>query len=213
MNTVSNTDQNAHTRRRAPEERPQQILEAALHEFAKRGLAGARLDDIAKRAGIAKGTIYLYFPNKEALFREMVKVSIVDALNEAEATERAQKSDSAESRLRSLASGWWHFLRTDQVHVIHKLVHAELANFPDLMAYYAEEVIAKGRRMVSGIIVDGIASGEFRPLNPAIASRMYSAIWLQHSTWCSTRAFHQQLGSDAEVLSEMLDFYLYALRP
>ena len=64
-------------RRRAPEERPQQILDAAFHEFGERGLAGARLDDIAKRANVAKGTIYLYFPNKEELFREMVPVVLL----------------------------------------------------------------------------------------------------------------------------------------
>ena len=66
-------------RRRAPEARPTQILDAAFHEFGERGLAGARLDDIAKRAQVAKGTIYLYFPNKEALFREMVHATIVSA--------------------------------------------------------------------------------------------------------------------------------------
>ena len=69
-------------RRRAPEERPTQILDAAFHEFGEHGLAGARLDDIAKRAQVAKGTIYLYFPNKEALFREMVHTTIVTALAE-----------------------------------------------------------------------------------------------------------------------------------
>ncbi|MEO7361320.1 MAG: helix-turn-helix domain-containing protein, partial [Gemmatimonadaceae bacterium] len=83
-------------RRRAPEERPQQILDAAFHEFGERGLAGARLDDIAKRANVAKGTIYLYFPNKEALFREMVRQSMVQALdrNDAIIAEHADESST-----------------------------------------------------------------------------------------------------------------------
>ena len=70
--------------RRLPEERPEQILDAALAEFGERGLAGARLEDIAKRAGLSKGTIYLYFPNKEALFREMVRDIVVSQLEESE---------------------------------------------------------------------------------------------------------------------------------
>ena len=72
-------------RRRDPEARPHQILEAAFLEFGTHGLAGARLDDIAKRANVAKGTIYLYFPNKEALFREMVHATTIAALEAAEA--------------------------------------------------------------------------------------------------------------------------------
>src|SRR5690349_3177810 len=71
--------------RRLPEDRPGQILTAALEVFGERGLAAARLDDIAKRAGLSKGTIYLYFPNKEELFREMVRAIVVDRLRQAAA--------------------------------------------------------------------------------------------------------------------------------
>src|SRR5215831_14907027 len=71
--------------RRLPEERPRQILEAALDVFGERGLAGARLDDIARRAGVSKGTIYLYFPNKEELFREVIRAIVVDRLRQAAA--------------------------------------------------------------------------------------------------------------------------------
>jgi AcrR family transcriptional regulator len=63
--------------RRLPEERPQQIIDAALEEFGDRGLASSRLEDIAKRAGLSKGTIYLYFPNKEELFREVVRHTVI----------------------------------------------------------------------------------------------------------------------------------------
>src|SRR6187455_782508 len=71
--------------RRLPEERPRQIIDAALEVFGERGLAGARLEDIARRAGVSKGTIYLYFSNKEELFREVVRAVVVDRLREAAA--------------------------------------------------------------------------------------------------------------------------------
>lgn len=200
-------------RRRAPEERPTQILDAAFHEFGERGLAGARLDDIAKRAQVAKGTIYLYFPNKEALFREMVHTTIVAALAEAEASLAGLSSESAEAQLRRLGRGWWAFLRTERVQVLQRLVSLELGQFPDLMQFYADEVMARGRRLVSGIIARGVERGEFRALDPQMAARMFSSIWMTHSTWCARREFFKTLGSDEQVLDEMLEFYLYALRP
>jgi AcrR family transcriptional regulator len=202
-------------RRRAPEERPTQILDAAFHEFGERGLAGARLDDIAKRAQVAKGTIYLYFPNKEALFREMVHTTMVTALAvaEAEASKAGFVTGTAVAQLRRLGEGWWTFLRTERVQVLQRLVALELGQFPDLMQFYADEVIARGRRLVSGIIARGVERGEFREVDPQIAARMFSSIWMSHSTWCARREFFTTLGSDEQVLDEMLEFYLYALRP
>ncbi len=202
-------------RRRAPEARPTQILDAAFHEFGERGLAGARLDDIAKRAQVAKGTIYLYFPNKEALFREMVHTTIVAALAEAEAeaSQAVVRTETADAQLRRLGHGWWTFLRTERVQVLQRLVSLELGQFPDLMQFYADEVIARGRRLVAGIIARGVDRGEFRDIDPQLAARMFSSIWMSHSTWCARREFFKTLGSDEQVLDEMLEFYLYALRP
>ncbi len=199
-------------RRRAPEERPSQILDAAFHEFGERGLAGARLDDIAKRAQVAKGTIYLYFPNKEELFREMVHATIVKALAEAEASQADFLYESAHAQMRRLGAGWWSFLRTERVQVLQRLVSLELGQFPDLMQFYADEVIARGRRLVAGIIARGVERGEFRPIDPQLAARMFSALWMSHSTWCSRREAYQSLGPDEQVLDEMLEFYLSALR-
>lgn len=201
-------------RRRDPEARPQQILDAAFHEFGERGLAGARLDDIAKRAGVAKGTIYLYFPNKEALFREMVHSTIVSAIASGEAQrDEWGANDSAESLLRLLGTAWWEFLRTERVMTLHRLVMAELKQFPDLVSFYADEVIARGRRLVSAIIARGVARGEFRPVDATVAARMYSAIWMSHATWTANRDLHPALGTDHQVLDEMLDFYLHSLKP
>lgn len=201
------------SRRRDPEARPQQILDAAFAEFAQRGLAGARLDDIAKRAGVAKGTIYLYFPNKDALFKEMVRATTVTALAEAEAESRASENEPVEAQLRRLAATKWTFLRTERVQVLTRLVTAELPQFPELMQFYADEVILRGRRFIAGLISRGIERGEFRPVDPQVAARMYSAIWLMHSHWCSRREVFPALGTDEQVLNEMLEFYLHALRP
>src|SRR6185312_4348102 len=94
--------------RRLPEERPRQILAAALEVFGEHGLATSRLDDIAKRAGLSKGTIYLYFPNKEELFREMVRQLIVTQIEEGE-REFNELENSAEESLATYMRKHWAF--------------------------------------------------------------------------------------------------------
>src|ERR1700712_5869603 len=91
--------------RRLPEERPQQILKAALAIFAERGLAQARLEDIAKRAGLSKGTIYLYFPNKEELFREVVRSTVIAQIERGEAVFESERDPR--QALLSWMEGYW----------------------------------------------------------------------------------------------------------
>ena len=202
-------------RRRDPEARPHQILDAAFYEFAEHGLAGARLDDIAKRAAVAKGTIYLYFPTKEALFREMVRTTIVAALEMAELRREETQSLTASAQIRAVATGYWARLRTEPFQVVHRLVLADLPRFPDLMQFYADEVIMRGRRLFAGIVSRGIAAGEFRDVDPESAARMLSALAISHSQWCSKRQHFPGLmkHSDDEIRDEVIDFYLHALRP
>ncbi len=202
-------------RRRDPEARPLQILEAAFVEFGQHGLAGARLDDIAKRAGVAKGTIYLYFPNKEALFREMVQATTIAALVAAEERLAAAEHESATEQVRSVAAGWWSFLRTERFQVVQRLVMAELPQFPDLMQFYADEVVARGRRLVATIIARGVERGEFREIDPEVGARMLSALAMTHSLWCGRRQFFPALlrRTDDQVRDELIEFFLHALRP
>ena len=120
------------TRRRAPDERPQQILDAALAVFDEEGLDRARLDDIARRAGVAKGTIYLYFPNKEELFREVVRQTVGSRLEAARGRVAAAPELSAEDQLCTYMSDWWDFLRTPSTLAVYRLVIGELHRFPEL---------------------------------------------------------------------------------
>ncbi|HEY0994608.1 MAG TPA: helix-turn-helix domain-containing protein, partial [Gemmatimonadaceae bacterium] len=87
--------------RRLPEERPGQIIDAALEVFGERGLAATRLEDVAKSAGVSKGTIYLYFQNKEDLFREMVRQNVVAQIARGEAV-LAASSGNAVDTLRAV---------------------------------------------------------------------------------------------------------------
>jgi AcrR family transcriptional regulator len=197
--------------RRLPEERPQQILHAALDVFGEHGLAGARLEDIAKRAGVSKGTIYLYFPNKEALFREMVRSTIVEAIVTGESI---PNTGSARDQLLAFMEHYWEFVRTPAFSVIYRVVVSELHHFPDLVEFYSGEVIARGQKLLSGIIERGVATHEFRAVDPTVTGRMLISLFSTSAMWCCKRKFfpHLRDRTDDQIYHEIVDFYLSALR-
>ncbi|HTE47322.1 MAG TPA: TetR/AcrR family transcriptional regulator [Gemmatimonadaceae bacterium] len=200
--------------RRLPEERPKQILKAALAVFGENGLAASRLDDVAKRAGLSKGTIYLYFPNKEELFREVVRHTIISQL---EATEErvAAMTGSATEVLTEFMRAYWKFIRSTDFAPLFRLIHAELLNFPDLARFYGEEVVSRGQRLIAGIIVRGMEAGEFRQVDPLVAARMLSAPFVMHGLWCKHRECFASVAkkTDDQVLEELMQFYFYAIQP
>jgi AcrR family transcriptional regulator len=200
--------------RRLPEERPRQILDAALEVFAERGLSQARLEDIAKRAGVSKGTIYLYFPNKEELFREVVRTTIVARLERAE-QEVASAEGSVSDMMLQVMRTMWEFLHTPTFAAIFRLVTAELNHFPDLASFYAQEVIKRGQRLFSGIIERGMDAGEFRRTDPSVAARILTSTFLVHGLWCTHRQLCPHIAgrSDEQVFAELTEFALTALTP
>lgn len=202
----------AAARRRCPDERPSQILEAALDVFGEKGLAAARLDDIAKRAKLAKGTIYLYFPNKDELFRAVIRSTLVAELERAEST---LATGSPEEQLEAFMHGWWAFICTPTFERVHRLVTSEIPNFPDLARFYGTEVIARGHRLVSGIVRDGIAAGVFRPSDPAATARMIMGTFVIHGLWRTKRVYlpHLAVASDKAMFDQLSDFLRAALRP
>lgn len=200
--------------RRLPEERPKQILDAALAMFAEHGLACTRLDDIAKLAGLSKGTIYLYFPNKEELFREVIRQTVIAQIERGE-RDVASTSGAAGASLKQFMSGYWQFLRSPVFVALFRLVNAELHNFPDLAQFYAEEVIARGLRLICGVLERGMELGEFRRMDPLVAARMLTSTFIMHALWCTQRQFctHVASKTDDAVFEELIQFYLYAMRP
>lgn len=199
--------------RRLPEERPRQILDAALAVFAERGLAAARIDDIAKRAGLSKGTIYLYFPNKEELFREVIRNSVIAFIERGEA--RLEELGDPLQALDAWMVGYWQWLRSPVFPAMHRLVNSELHSFPDIAAFYAREVIERAHRLVCGMLERAMDAGQMRRMDPLVAARMLSALFVTHALW-----YHQgnSIKSIAHIPDEILvsqlrDFFLHAMRP
>ena len=169
-----------------------------------------RLQDIAERAGVSKGTIYLYFPNKEELFRDMIRQTAVAAI---ESAEKKLVAGTPTEQLCAAMRGYWKFVRSPAFSTIHRLVLGELHQFPDLAEFYANEVTARGLRLLSGIIHRGIETGEFRQIDPMVAARMLVALTVMNGIWRDKHTGVPLLchKKDEDVFREMAQFYLHSI--
>jgi AcrR family transcriptional regulator len=197
--------------RRLPEERPGQILDAALRVFSEKGLEAARLEEIAALAGVSKGTIYLYFQGKEDLFREVVRANVVPLIDQAE---RGVGTAPAAVELERYLRTHWLSISHDSSAGWMRLIIGELHRFPDLAGFYSREVISRSWSILSGIILRGIAAGEFRPVDPAAAVSMVHAITIMHAIWVGPTSLHPHVRAKPreQVIEEIIDFILHALR-
>ena len=167
---------------RRKQARPAEILDAAMKVFAHKGFAAARMDDIAREAGVTKGTIYLYFENKEAVFKSLVREAVGTTLSSL-ASEAQSFEGSARVLLRMALTRLAQLLIESDKVVLPKIVIGESSNFPWLAEFYRFEVIERGLQLLTSLIERGIAQGEFRKL-PAhhvvrlcVAPVLLSAIW------------------------------------
>ena len=187
-------------RARRKDARPAEIVEAALALFAERGFAATKLEDVAARAGIGKGTLYLYFSNKEELFRAVVRQGLLPNLEAAEAMVAAHRG-SASDILRQIASQFLRLIDSDLT-AIPKLVITEAGNFAAIAEFYAEEVVKRGIRLIAGVIGRGVESGEFRRIDPQSAVPLFVAPFLMMALWRHSLARHTDIGFDPRRVIE-----------
>jgi len=196
---------------RRPEERPTEILDAALLLFGERGFSCTRLEDVARQAGVSKGTVYLYFESKEALFRAMVRNKVGAAVAEVRETIR-QHTGTSEALLRLVMERLWRGMREEDKARLSRLVHSELANFPELARFYFTEVVVPVRELVSEIIARGVAKGEFAAVEPRLVAR---TICLSLVHWAANQRFLSEFDSarfsDAEVFEGVSDLMVRGL--
>jgi AcrR family transcriptional regulator len=176
----------AHARRgRRKEARPGELLDAALDLFVEKGFAATRSEEVAARAGVSKGTLFLYFPSKEDLFEAVVRENISGRF--AEWNEEFESFEgSTADMVRYCMRIWWERIGATRAAGITKLIISEARNFPELAAFYHQEVIEPARRLVRRILQRGVASGEFRALDLdyavyAITAPMTFLVMMQHS--------------------------------
>jgi AcrR family transcriptional regulator len=162
-------------------ERREAIVAAGLDEFVARGFAATRLDDVAKRAGVAKGTIYLHFTDKEALFQELVRTALVPLAGRLMALPLA--GGSARAILESFAENFVREVALTRRGDIVRLIIAEGPRFPSLAEFYYREVVERGIAGMRKLIEYGIARGEIhhealaRFPQIVVAPAMVAVIW------------------------------------
>jgi AcrR family transcriptional regulator len=192
--------------------RPQELMSAALELFVERGYASTRLEDVARRAGVSKGTVYLYFQSKEELFKAVVREGMVPVLERGEQMAQAHAGAHADL-LRDLLRGWWDLIGNTAYGGIPKLMFAECRNFPEIGQFYYSEVMQRGHALLEGVITRGIAAGEFRRLEPELVTRLLIgpvvllAIWQHSFDFCDSK----RLDPD-QYLDQHIDLLLNGLQ-
>jgi AcrR family transcriptional regulator len=199
-------------RRRRKEARPQELTAAALALFVEKGYAATKLDDIAARAGVSKGTLYLYFDSKDALFKAVIREGVVPAIEAGEALLGDDATDPA-LLLRQILAGWWERVGSTELGGIPKLMLSEARNFPDVANYYDEVVIQRGRALIRGVVCRGIERGAFRPVDVETIDTVLIAPLLHLALW--RHSFASCCGRDIDVdryLKTHIDLVLNGLR-
>ena len=147
--------------RRRKEDRPQEITEAALSAFAEQGYAATKVEDVARRAGVSKGLLYLYFKTKEELFKAVVRSFVVPKIDELTAIVDSHEM-SSEAFLRGPFLGFVKTLPGSPVGVLVRLMIAEGPKHPDLLDWYWDNVVSRGLRALTNLLDRGVENGEFR---------------------------------------------------
>lgn len=170
-------------RQRRKEARPAELIAAAFDLFVERGFAATRMEDIAARAGVSKGTVFLYFESKQALLRAVVEDAVLPHLNAGEAMVEEGAGESPGMLLRQLLQRFAAALSDRRLAGLPKLISAEAGNFPELAAYYHDNVVMRIRRLIVGVLDRGVAAGVFRPCDTTLVARLAIAPILFDCMW------------------------------
>ncbi|HEY6983003.1 TetR/AcrR family transcriptional regulator [Reyranella sp.] len=199
--------------RRAPTERPKEILEAALALFVEKGFAATRLDDVAQRAGLSKAAIYLYFHDKMTLFQGVIRQTVISNFGTVEGLLAAHRGPVAEM-LPRLLEFMASRIEDTPLASIAKLVIAESRAFPEIGRFYLTEVIGRGLPLFESLIKRGIAQGEFRKVDPGLTVRSLVGPMLLAGVW---KTVFEPIGGeklDTRALARHhADLMMHALRP
>ncbi len=203
--------------RRKPEKRPEEILDGALIEFRARGFAAARIEDIAKHAGLSKGTVYLYFSSKEEMFKALVRRRVAPIAAQLKAISEKLSNDGGDlpasqvlmNMISLIASG----LGDKKVGTIPLLIIGEAGNFPEHADFYRNEVIEVSMEALCAVIQRGIDSSEFKPLEPEYAVRTLIGMLLMQVVWNGVFARKEdKVMAVDKLMQSHLDIFLNGIR-
>jgi AcrR family transcriptional regulator len=204
----------ASARQRRKDARPQELLDAALDLFVERGFAATRSEDVAARAGVSKGTLYLYYPSKEELLKEVIRHHVINPISEG--VQIIREFDGPTPELLALMLRlWWERIGETRASGIVKLMTSEVRNFPEIAQFYVDEVVTPSNQMLASVIQRGIARGEFRGVDVpeathALVGPLVFLALNKHSLGACSAAF---LLDPKVVIAALVDMVLYGLVP
>ncbi len=198
-------------RSRRKDARPGELLAAALDLFVEKGYAATRVEEVAQRAGVSKGTLFLYFSSKEELFKAVVRENLSGRF--AQWNDEIERFEgSTRDMLRYCLFNWWERIGSTKASGIPKLMMSEAHNFPELAKFYQTEVIQPGNTLIERILQRGVASAEFRPMDITygvylvLAPMLFLAMWRHSLGSCCTN--HQPLDPQ-KYLNAQLDMLMH----
>jgi AcrR family transcriptional regulator len=184
--------------RRRAADRPGEILDAALSVFIAKGFAATKLDDVAAAAGISKGLLYRYFDNKAELFKAMVRAMLVTTIRNA--ADQVTRTSTAIEALDIFLAQMKAVANDPRRSAIPKLVISEAGSFPEIATFYLAEVIGPGQEQLAALIRRGMATGEFRKVDPMATAKLLIAPLLLLAIWRHTFARHDSAPFDPDAM-------------
>lgn len=198
--------------RRRAEARPDEILDATLEEFTERGFEAARVEDIAKRAGLSKAGVYLYFPSKMALLEALVESRVSPLAAQAQALAQAGKDDPL-AALRLIARVAAHRMADPNVVAVPRLVIGISGRFPEIADYYRTHVVEKVRGALEALIKAGIANGQIRDVDVNAAVRAFIGPLFFEAMWTHVLRGESALREPENLIEQHFDVLLNGLEP
>lgn len=198
--------------RRRAEARPEEILEAALAEFTAKGFEAARMEDIAKAAGLSKAAIYLYFPSKMALLEALIEAKVSPLAHQAATLAAAGQADPL-TALRMLSTAIAALMADPKVVAVPRLVIGVCGRFPEIAEYYRVQVVAKARGALEQLIEAGVAGGKIRKVDAAAAVRAFIGPLLFEAMWTHVLKGETALNDPRKLIEQQFDVLLNGLEP
>jgi AcrR family transcriptional regulator len=198
--------------RRRAEARPEEILDAALEEFTARGFDAARMEDIAKRAGLSKAAIYLYFPSKMALLEALIEAKITPLAAGIEQFAKAGAADPMNA-LRMAATAAAHRLSDPALFAVPRLVIGISGRFPEIAEYYRTHVVARARAALETLIEAAMARGQMRKADKNAVVRAFIGPLLFEAMWTHVLGGETALNEPQKLIQQQLEVLLNGLEP
>lgn len=196
--------------RRRAGSRPDEILDAALAEFTERGFDASRMEDVAKRAGISKAGIYLYFPSKTALLEALIEAKVAPLARQAEGIAKAGEADPL-GALRLLATAAAHRLSDPMVIAVPRLVIGISGHFPDIANYYRIHVVEIARAALERLIETAMARGLIRRIDPASVVRALIGPLFFEAMWTHVLRGESAFAHPEKLIEQHFDILLNGL--